>query len=386
MAEDFGVPFEGYPHNYSELYLDKQKTGYIHNIRANIEHQELLYQGEHDVLSKIAGDFDVVFNLLHELYVPSIAEAFGLPNIKVATFPVLRSEYYGAPAGLPFLTENKFFNRLTWHAVVWGAKNLFSYNATVNRLRAEFDLPPINDLLSNNSRCSHMMMAAYDHLMPPCPTWTDFDYTYIGPSLPRTQVPLSDELEAFIEAGEKPIYIGFGSMRHQGAEALTNTLLEAVEQSGVRAIIAQAISSIASKLRGSENVYVLKEYPIPHHVLFPRLKAAVHHGSGITTHMAARAGIPQLVVAQASDQYLWGDMVTKRRLGPKWVDMNRLSAKKLGTAIEQLTTREEYAANARALEERVRDIDGVTNAIALFERLKDDLVPQNQLGPTKYIG
>ena len=37
MAEDFGVPFEGYPHNYSKIYLEKQRTGYIHNMREKLE-------------------------------------------------------------------------------------------------------------------------------------------------------------------------------------------------------------------------------------------------------------------------------------------------------------------------------------------------------------
>ena len=78
MAEDFDVPFEPYPHNYSKLYLEGQRTGYIHNIRENIRHQEMLYQGEYDLLSKIAPQFDVLVNFLAEIFVPSIAEAFDL--------------------------------------------------------------------------------------------------------------------------------------------------------------------------------------------------------------------------------------------------------------------------------------------------------------------
>ena len=45
MAEDFAVPFEPYPHNYSELYLDKQRIGYIHSMRENIRHQETVVSG-----------------------------------------------------------------------------------------------------------------------------------------------------------------------------------------------------------------------------------------------------------------------------------------------------------------------------------------------------
>ena len=83
MARDFGVRFEGYPHNYSDLYLERQRPGYIHSIRENIQHQVKLYQGEYDLLSQIAPDYDVIINFLAELFVPSIAEAFKLPNIKL---------------------------------------------------------------------------------------------------------------------------------------------------------------------------------------------------------------------------------------------------------------------------------------------------------------
>jgi UDP:flavonoid glycosyltransferase YjiC (YdhE family) len=103
MAEDFDVPFEGYPHNYSHLYLDNQRTGYIHNIRENIRHQELLFQGEYDVLSKITPQYDVLINFLAEIFVPSAAQAFDIPNIKLFTFPVVRSDRYAPPTGLPSL-------------------------------------------------------------------------------------------------------------------------------------------------------------------------------------------------------------------------------------------------------------------------------------------
>ncbi|MCI0407180.1 MAG: hypothetical protein L0191_01235, partial [Acidobacteria bacterium] len=354
MAQDFDVPFEAYPHNYSKLYLEKQRTGYIHNIRENIRHQERLFQGEYDLLSKIAPQFDVLINFLAEVFVPSIAEAFKMPNIKLFTFPVVRSDRYAPPTGLPFITENGWLNQRQWDAAALAAYHLFSYSRTVNRLRADLNLPPIRDLLTNNSRCDHMMIGLYQELMPPCPSWREFDYTYIGPCLPRTRPPLSDELEAFLARGSEPIYIGFGSMRHANGDQLTRTLLDAVRDAGVRAVLAQSTSTIGSGLRDSENVFVLKDYPIPHHVLFPRLKAAVHHGSWITTHLAAQAGIPQLVLPQASDQYLWANVVRSKGLGPKGVDMNRMRARKLSAAIEQLTARSEYESNARELAQRVR--------------------------------
>ena len=170
--------------------------------------------------------------------------------------------------------------------------------------------------------------------------------------------------------GSKPIYIGFGSMRHANSGELTRMILDAVEAAGVRAIIAQATSDIGSDLRDSDRVYVLKEYPIPHHVLFPRCRAAVHHGSWIATHLAAQAGIPQLILPQASDQYFWAHVLRRKGLGPGGVDMNRLSPRKLGVAIERLVGSEDFARNARELAERVAGIDGTRNAVRVFEKLE----------------
>src|SRR5262249_12026896 len=155
------------------------------------------------------------------------------------------------------------------------------------------------DLMANNSKFDHMMVGLYEQLMPPCRSWTDLDYTYIGPCLPRTRVRLSAELEAFLRRGPKPVYIGFGSMHHADGERLTGMLLEAAQDAGARVILAQNKSTIGSGLRHSKNVFAMRDYPIPHHVLFPRVKAAVHHGSWIATHLAAQAGIPQLVLPQA---------------------------------------------------------------------------------------
>jgi UDP:flavonoid glycosyltransferase YjiC (YdhE family) len=370
MASDFGVRFEPYPHNYSELYLERQRTGYVHSIRENIRHQVKLYEGEFQLLSKIAGEFDVLVNFLAELFVPSIAEAFKIPNVKLFTFPMVRSELYGPPTGLPFVSERPWVNRAQWELTELAAKYVFSYSATLNRLRDKLHLPPVNRLLAKNSTFDHMMVGLYEELMPPCESWDDLDYTYIGPCLPRTTVRLSDELEGFLARGDKPIYVGFGSMRHANGDALTRLILEAARDAGVRVVLARNNSSIGSGIEATDDVFVIRDYPIPHHVLFPRMRAAVHQGSWIATHLAAQAGVPQLVLPQASDQYLWAHVVHKNGLGPRGVDMNRLRRRKLGGAFEQLARDDGFAANAHALGERVRSIDGARNAVQLFDRLE----------------
>ena len=71
--------------------------------------------------------------------------------------------------------------------------------------------------------------------------------------------------------------------------------------------------------------------------------------------------------------------MSKNGLGPKGVDMNRMKARKLSAAIEQLTQRHEYESNAQALAQRVGGIDGAKNAVRLFERLRGRLQAEKRL-------
>ena len=62
-----------------------------------------------------------MINFLAEIFVPSIAEAFKIPNIKLVTFPVVRSDRDAPPTGIPFITENKWLNGLQWNAAIVAA-------------------------------------------------------------------------------------------------------------------------------------------------------------------------------------------------------------------------------------------------------------------------
>ena len=51
--------------------------------------------------------------------------------------------------------------------------------------------------------------------------------------------------------------------------------------------------------------------PVAHARLFPRTALVVHHGGAGTTTTTARAGVPQLVIPHAVDQYYWGGRVAE---------------------------------------------------------------------------
>jgi vancomycin aglycone glucosyltransferase len=54
---------------------------------------------------------------------------------------------------------------------------------------------------------------------------------------------------------------------------------------------------------------------VDHQKLFPRVAAIVHHGGAGTTHTAARAGTPQVIIPHNYDQFYWAHRIQQLGTG-----------------------------------------------------------------------
>jgi len=124
--------------------------------------------------------------------------------------------------------------------------------------------------------------------------------------------PLPAELEAFLEAGPPPAYVGFGSMAMQAAPDAGRVAIEAVRAQGRRALLARGWAELAA-IDDAPDCFVVGE--VSQQALFPRVAAVVHHGGAGTTHAAALAGAPQLIVPQVADQPYWAGRVADLGIG-----------------------------------------------------------------------
>lgn len=79
------------------------------------------------------------------------------------------------------------------------------------------------------------------------------------------------DLEAFLQAGPPPVYIGFGSVVIDDPQRMSAILLEAVEATGVRAVISRGWSKLDSL--PLPNVFYLDD--CPHEWLFQHVVAVV---------------------------------------------------------------------------------------------------------------
>lgn len=169
----------------------------------------------------------------------------------------------------------------------------------------------------------------------------------------------------FLGAGTPPVYIGFGSMSNRKPEEVTQTVLQALGQTGQRAIVASGWGGLS---QASLPDTVFKIEAIPHAWLFPRVAAVVHHGGAGTTAAGLRAGVPSILVPFFGDQPFWGQRVAALGVGPQPIPRQKLTAERLAHAIHRATTDASIRKQAAELGAKICAEHGVAEAVKLIER------------------
>ncbi|KAH7408766.1 putative glucosyl/glucuronosyl transferase [Phaeosphaeria sp. MPI-PUGE-AT-0046c] len=142
----------------------------------------------------------------------------------------------------------------------------------------------------------------------------------------------SPELQAFLDAGPPPVYIGFGSIVLDDPDGMTQLIFEAVEKTGQRVLLSKGWGGMgAEKLTIPDNVHMLGN--VPHDWLFKHVSCVVHHGGAGTTAAGISAGRPTLIVPFFGDQAFWGAMIARAGAGPDPIPHKQLTAHSLAEAI-----------------------------------------------------
>jgi sterol 3beta-glucosyltransferase len=141
-----------------------------------------------------------------------------------------------------------------------------------------------------------------------------------------------EELLDFLETGQPPVYIGFGSVGNPAEAAQTSDIvIRALALSGQRGILATGWSGMSKLDQIPDNIFILES--APHSWLFPRMATVVHHGGAGTTAAGLRTGVPNIVVPFSNDQFAWGRRVYELGVGPESIPRKQLTVEKLSDAI-----------------------------------------------------
>lgn len=296
----------------------------------------------------------------------SVAERRGLPVIGTGMIPLTPTRAFLSPF-LPRLRLPGALNRLSYTLVnqaVWR-----TFRQPINRARHALGMPPRRTLW----RDLPILYGISPTLLPPPADWPA-DHRICGqwraPDL-AWQPPA--DLQAFLDAGPAPVYLGFGSMTGFDRDHVLPALLQALAPR--RVLLFPGWAGLPS---GALPPQVFVVGPTPHEALFPRCALVIHHGGSGTTHSACRAGVPSLVMPFAADQFFWADRLQQLGVAPAALSPKRLDAGTLARAIgfvEHARTRERAAALGRAMENE----NGVANAVDLIERQLVE-IPTRQRG------
>jgi sterol 3beta-glucosyltransferase len=176
----------------------------------------------------------------------------------------------------------------------------------------------------------------------------------------------SNTLVDFINNGQPPIYIGFGSMKDITAFRQTFILITAaLKIANQRAIIALGWNELPAGEDVPENIFLIDS--VPHLWLFPQMAVVVHHGGAGTTAAGLTAGKPTIIIPSNADQPAWGKRVFELGVGAKPIPKNKLTAEKLAAAIDY-ALRPDVVAEAAALGEKLRKENGVKNAVEIVKK------------------
>lgn len=257
----------------------------------------------------------------------SLAERRGIPYRFLCHVPTAVRSRFHPPVAIPFRTFPTWVNRLLWWSNTLGTKLTFGRQIQAQRRR--LGMAPVRDLSRYFS--SDIVLAADGELAPmPSDCRVEFRTGYFALSDKRA---LPNDLVAFLENGPPPIYWGFGSMVDPQPARTLRTL---EELSMSRRLV--VFNRRAQRLRpeGTPNLHWVDD--VSHEQLFRRVAAVVHHGGAGTTHTAARAGVPQIIVPHLVDQYYWAHRVHQLGIGAAPLRLRGLSAASVAAALDQIVS------------------------------------------------
>lgn len=172
---------------------------------------------------------------------------------------------------------------------------------SLNEYRRELGLDPVRRVFNDWHHKTHLSVTLF-------PQWFAARQPDWPANLRMTDFPMFDaastdelpaELEAFLGEGDRPVVFMPGSaMRH--AQDFFQTSMKACVDLGYRAIfLTQYREQVPTILPSSVRHFAY----VPFSQLLQRTAGLVHHGGIGTCAQALRAGVPQLIVPMAYDQF-----------------------------------------------------------------------------------
>lgn len=299
---------------------------------------------------------------------PQVAAAFvadltGIPLVTVTLTPITvpSENIEPQPSPIPFPPPvQRLANRASW--ALGEALVARMFDPPVNRVRAEYGLPAGKNWMytqADNTPARLVAVAVSPTFCPPPSDWPPFvrETGFLFWDRPEAwREP--DELTAFLATQGPVVAISSGSMSLETASAFGafyRESLAAVRAAGARALVIGATRDVLPNPLPAD---VLALPFAPFSEVYPRCAAAIHHGGIGTTAQTLRAGVPQLVVPWAVDQFWTGAQVQRIGAG-RSLQRRGYSATRATPILRELIENPAYGERCADVAARIAAEDGV---------------------------
>jgi UDP:flavonoid glycosyltransferase YjiC (YdhE family) len=309
------------------------------------------------ILSQLPGGF-YGYDLAEHLRVPYIALSV-IPQEVTSAYPLSLLPMQFSLGGWYNRLTYSFGQQLAWHP----------FRKSINTFRYQLGLPSASFWWGNMRRMKRervpVIQGFSKHVIPTQPEWGDHVHTTGYWTLDESDWQPSNALLKFFEAGDPPVFIGFGSMPVPDPRATTALILDALQRTGKRGILHAGWAKLGVD-ELPDSVFML-DYA-PYAWLFTRTATVIHHGGSGTTGFALRSGVPSMVVPFTADQPFWGKRTHELGVGSAPVPFSKLTVENLAHAIQMMSEDTEMQQRAANLRDRIAAENGVTRAVEVVRR------------------
>jgi sterol 3beta-glucosyltransferase len=327
---------------------------------------------------------DLIVHHLKIMGAPDIAQQLDVPSVLVPLVPAVAPTAARPCPLLPPWPDR--FASAAGRRAGYRLVNLLTTRfgtGPVKRWRRERGLPPRSsaaDLRHDAAGRPVLLLHPHSEVLLPRPD--DWPAHAVATGFwrlpPATQWHPTPALQAFLDAGPPPVYVGFGSMVGRDPAGLARTVIEALQLAGLRGVMARGWGGLQPEV-APPHVHLIDE--APHDRLLPLMAAVVHHGGAGTTAAGLHAGRPTVICPFFGDQPFWGRVVHEAGLGPAPIAQRVLTPARLAAALRQTVDSGAMRMAAEVMGQRLRAEDGVSQAVAQLERWRAARVETSRAPP-----